>query len=103
MNISIPLIVLITVVALLGVGLYCMLITRNMIRVVVGLQILAKGAMLALILVGKMRGQPSLGQSMALTVIVADTIIAVIGLALAVQVKQRIGTLDLNDLSTLKR
>ncbi len=103
MNISIPSIIFITVLGLLGVGLYCLLITRNMIRVVVGLQILAKGAMLALIFAGKMRGQLSLGQSMALTVIVADTIIAVIGLALAVQVKQRIGTLDLNDLSTLKR
>ena len=103
MNLSVPLIILIAVVGLLGIGIYCLLITRNMIRTVVGLQILTKGAMLALILVGNMRGQPSLGQSMALTVIVADTIIAVIGLALAVQVKRRIGTLDLNDLSTLKR
>lgn len=103
MNLSIPLIIFIAVLGLLGVGIYCLLITRNMIRIVVGLQILTKGAMLALILVGNMRGQQSLGQSMALTVIVADTIIAVIGLALAVQVKRRIGTLDLNDLSTLKR
>ncbi len=103
MNLSIPLIIFIAVLGLLGIGIYCLLITRNMIRIVVGLQILTKGAMLALILVGNMRGQPSLGQSMALTVIVADTIIAVIGLALAVQVKRRIGTLDLNDLSTLKR
>jgi len=46
---------------------------------------------------------PSGSEASALTVIVADTIIAVIGLALAVQVKRRIGTLDLNDLSTLKR
>jgi len=103
MNLSIPIIILTAIVGLLGIGIYCLLITRNMIRIVVGLQILTKGAMLALILVGNLRGQPSLGQSMALTVIVADTIIAVIGLALAVQVKRKIGTLDLNDLSTLKR
>lgn len=103
MNLSIPVIILVTVVELMGIGLYCLLITRNLIRIVVGLQILTKGAMLALIFVGNMRGQTSLGQSMALTVIVADTIIAVIGLALAVQIKRRINTLDLNDLSTLKR
>ena len=103
MNLSVPTIILFAVIGLLGIGIYCLLITRNLIRIVVGLQILAKGAMLAFILVGNMRGQPSLGQSMALTVLVADTIIAVIGLALAVQVKRRIGTLDLNDLSTLKR
>lgn len=102
MSISSPLVVLLMVLGLLGIGIYCLLITRNMIRLVVGLQLMAKGAMLVLILVGQMRGQPSLGQSMALTVLVADTIIAVIGLALAVQIRRRIGTLDLNDLSTLK-
>jgi NADH:ubiquinone oxidoreductase subunit K len=40
---------------------------------------------------------------MALTVIVADTIVAVVGLALAVQVRHRLGTLDIKALSTLKR
>ncbi len=102
MNISTPIVIVLIILGLLGIGIYCLLITRNMIRLVVGLQILAKAAMLALILVGNIRGQPSIGQSMALTVIVADTIIAVIGLALAVQIKRRLGTLDLNDLSTLK-
>lgn len=102
MTFSTPVVVLLMVLGLLGIGMYSILITRNMIRIVVGLQLMAKGAMLALILVGQMKGQPSIGQSMALTVIVADTIIAVIGLALAVQIKRRIGTLDLNDLSSLK-
>jgi NADH:ubiquinone oxidoreductase subunit K len=40
---------------------------------------------------------------MALTVIVADTIVAVVGLALAVQVRRHFGTLDLKSLSMLKR
>jgi hypothetical protein len=33
---------------------------------------------------------------------VADTVVAVIGLALAVQVQQRCGTLDLRQLASLK-
>jgi NADH:ubiquinone oxidoreductase subunit K len=103
MNINTPIVVLTVVIGLFGIGLYCLLITRNLIKVVVGLQILVKGAMLALILVGQMKGQPSLGQSMALTVIVADTIVAVVGLALAVQVKRSIGSLDIADISKLKR
>ena len=103
MNLNIPMIAISSVIILFGVGLYCLLITRNMIRLVIALQIIVKGAMLTLVLVGKVTGQPNLGQSMALTVIVADTIIAVIGLAFAVQVKRRLGTLDLKDLSTLKR
>ncbi len=103
MNLNIPIIVMAAVIGLLGIGFYCLLVTRNMIRLVVALQIVVKGAMLALILAGRMRGQLAFGQSMALTVIVADTIVAVMGLALAVQVKRRLGTLDLNDLSSLKR
>lgn len=103
MNLNIAVIVMAAVIGLIGIGFYCLLVTRNMIRVVIALQIVVKGAMLALLLAGRMRGQLALGQSMALTVIVADTIVAVVGLALAVQVKRRLGTLDLNDLSSLKR
>ena len=42
-------------------------------------------------------------QTMALTVIVADTIVSVVALALAVQVRRQFGTLDLQALSTLRR
>lgn len=103
MNISTSMVVYSAVIGLLGIGLYCLLMTRNLIRMIVGLQILVKGAMLVLIFVGQSQGQPSVGQSMALTVIVADTIVAVIGLALAVQVKRHVGSLDLADISKLKR
>lgn len=96
-------VLLIGVLCLLGIGLYALLIVRNLIKLVVALQIMAKAAVLALVLAGQMSGQTDLGQSLALTVIVADTIVAVIGLALAVQVRQRFGTLDIKQLSTLKR
>jgi NADH:ubiquinone oxidoreductase subunit K len=95
-------IALLGVLGLLGVGLYGLLITRNLIKMVAVLQILVKGAVLALIVAGKASGQINLGQSLAATVIVADTVVAVIGLALAVNVRQRFGTLDLKKISTLK-
>lgn len=95
-------IALITVLGLLGVGLYGLLITRNLIKLVVVLQILVKGALLAFVLAGHINGQINLGQSLAVTVIVADTMVAVIGLALAVQVQRHCGTLDVKELSTLR-
>jgi NADH:ubiquinone oxidoreductase subunit K len=103
MNLPIPLIVLITILCLAGTGLYCLLITRNMIKVVIGLQLIVKGAVLAFILAGKLTGQMNQAQSMALTIIVADTIVAVVGLALAVQIRLRTGDLDIKSLSSLKR
>jgi len=95
-------IILFGVVALLGVGFYGLLITRNLIKVVMVLQILVKAVILALVLAGKLSGNMGLGISTAATVIVADTIVAVVGLALAVQVRRRFGTLDVPKISTLR-
>lgn len=102
-DISIGVIILVSVLGLLGVGLYGLLASRNLIKVIVALQILVKGTMIALVLAGRMRGATDIGQSLALTVIVADTIVAVIGLTLAVQVRQRLGTMDIQSLTSLRR
>ena len=96
-------VLLAAIIGLLAIGLYAALISRNLIKIVVALQILVKSAMLALIAAGQLAGQPEVGESLALTVIVADTIVAVVGLALAVQVRRHFGTLDVRALSTLKR
>jgi len=95
-------VILFGVIALLGVGFYGLLITRNLIKVVMVLQILVKAVILALVLAGKLSGNMGLGISTAATVIVADTIVAVVGLALAVQVRRRFGTLDVPKISTLR-
>ena len=95
-------IILIGVISLLGVGLYGLLITRNLIKLVMVLQILVKSAILALVLAGNIGGNPGVGQSTAVTVIVVDTIVAVVALALVIQVRRRIGTLDVSQISTLK-
>ncbi|MBI2333753.1 MAG: NADH-quinone oxidoreductase subunit K [Chloroflexi bacterium] len=95
-------IILFGVVLLLAVGFYGLLITRNLIKIVLVLQILVKAVVLALVLAGKASGNLGLGQSIAATVIVADTIVAVVALALAVQVRRRAGTLDIARISTLQ-
>jgi NADH:ubiquinone oxidoreductase subunit K len=95
-------IVLVGVLGLLGVGFYGLLATRNLIKMVAVLQILVKAAVLGLVWAGKVSGQVNLGQSLAATVIVADTVVAVIGLALAVQIQKHCGTVDLSKLSSLK-
>lgn len=92
-----------TVLGLIGVGLYALLVVRNLFQVIIALQLLAKGAVLALVLAGDAAGRLQLGQSLALTVIVADTAVAVVGMALAIQAKKQFGTLDVAALSTLRR
>jgi NADH-quinone oxidoreductase subunit K len=87
---------------LLGIGLYGLLMERNLIKLIVVLQILVKAALLGFIVAGDVSRQMNLSQSLAVTVIVADTVVAVVGMALAVQVRRRIGTLDVRDLARLK-
>ena len=103
MTLSLPVLTAVAVLGLLGLGLAGVLVTRNLIKVVVGLQVLVKGALLALVLAGRLSGHVQIGQSLALTVIVADTIVSVVALAFAVQVRRQFGTLDLQALSTLRR
>ena len=100
---SLPNLAVVVVLGLFGIGLYGVLISRNLIKVIIGLQLVVKGAMLALVLAGRLSGQENIGQLMALIVIVADTIVAVLGLAMAVQVRKLFGTLDTKSLTSLRR
>lgn len=79
----------ITILALLLAGLYGLMVLRNLFRLIVALQILVKGAILALVAAGHATGQIQVGQSLAVTVIVVDTVVAVVALALAIQVKRQ--------------
>lgn len=99
---TIPNVVIVGILGLLGVGLYGLLITRNAVKMVLVLQVLVKSAVIALVLAGRVNGNMGLSQSIAATVIVADTMVAVVALALAVQLRRRFGTLDLTEISSLK-
>lgn len=102
MNLSLLNVAVIGVLGLLGIGFYGLLVCRNLFKVVVALQILVKAALLVLVSAGYASGRINLGQSLAITVIVADTIVAVIGMALGVQIQRQLGTLDLKDLARMR-
>ena len=91
------------VFGLVAIGIYGLLIVRNLIKVVVALQIFAKGTILVMVAAGGISGKPALGQSLAITVIVADTVVTVMALALAIQVRRWCGTLDTRVISKLRR
>jgi len=103
MSVNIWTIVMVAVFGLVAIGLYGLLIIRNLIKVVVALQIFAKGTILVMVAAGAMSGKPAVGQSLAITVLVADTVITVMALALAIQVRRWSGTLDTREISKLRR
>ncbi len=103
MNVNIWTIVMVAVFGLVAIGLYGLLIIRNLIKIVVALQIFATGTLLVMVAAGAMSGRPAVGQSMAITVLVADTVVTVMALALAIQVRRWSGTLDTRVISRLRR
>lgn len=100
--ISLTNVIFLGIAGLLAIGFYGLLVVRNLIKLIIVMQVLVKAVIIGLVAAGNLSGQINVGQSMALTVIVADTVVAVIGLALAVQVKRQRGTLDVDALSTLQ-
>jgi NADH:ubiquinone oxidoreductase subunit K len=103
MNTDLWTVILVAVLGLVALGLYGLLIIRNLIKIVVALQVFAKGAILLMVAAGAVSGKPAIGQSLAITVIVADTVVVVVALALAIQVRRWCGTLDTRVISTLRR
>lgn len=102
MNLYVIEIGLFGILGLLGIGIYGLLMCRNLIKLIVALQLLVKAAVLGLVIAGKASGQVDISQSLAITVIVADTVVAVVGMALAIQVRRQINTLDVSALSKLR-
>ncbi len=90
------------IILLLAIGLYALLVSRHLIKVIIALQIMVKAAILALVVAGEAVGRIHLAQSIGMTVIVVDTIAAVLALALVVQIKRRTGSLDTAELATLR-
>ena len=83
---------------LLIIGTYGLMVARSLLKIVISLQLMVKGAIIMLVVVGSLRGQLALGQSLAITVIAVDTLVAVIGLALVVQAKTKHGTLHIDQI-----
>lgn len=83
---------------LLGIGIYGLIVARSLLKIIIVLQLMVRGAILMLVLAGNVRGQLALGQSIAVVAIAIDTLVAVIGLALVIQVKAHTGTLRIDEI-----
>ncbi len=68
-----------TFVALLAIsGVYCFLVTYNLLRMLIGIEILIKGVTLLIVIAGYLSGQMALAQSIGITVIVIEVVVMVV-------------------------
>jgi NADH-quinone oxidoreductase subunit K len=90
------------VVLLLITGIYCMLVSFNLIRVIIGFEILVKAATLLIILAGYVCGRTALAQSMVITLIVIEIVVMVVAGGVALWAFRHNKNIDPRDLGNLK-
>ena len=90
------------VVLTMIVGFYCLLTTRNLIRALIGLEILTKGVTLLIILCGYVSGQTGLAQSLAITLIVIEVAVVVVAVSIVLCIYRKTDGIDTKDLREIK-
>jgi multisubunit Na+/H+ antiporter MnhC subunit len=84
------------------IGLFAMLTSRNMLRLLIGLEIMAKSVVLTFIMAGYARGETYLTQSLVITFIVVEVSLMAVALALVINAYRNTGSLDIRGLAKLK-
>jgi len=80
--------------ALFATGLAGLIGRGNLIRMVIGLEFLGKGASLLLVTAGFAAGDTAVSQAMVFSLIAIEAVVAAVALALVILVKRTTGSLD---------
>ena len=83
-------------------GVYMLILYRNLLRLIIAVEIVAKGVTLVFLSAGIYRQDIGFIQSLIVTFIIVETVLAAIMLALAVQAHKIYGSLDIRNLSKLR-
>ena len=90
------------IVLIFFAGLYCMLVSRSLIRQLIGLEIMSKSCLLGIISVGALTNNLALSQALIITMIVIEVVVVAVGLSLLVKNYRLTGSIDIWSLDSLK-
>ena len=90
------------VVLLLITGLYCIVMTKNLVRAVIGLVLMTKSVTLLLIIAGTLAKQSALAQAMVITVIIIEVVVVTVAVGIILRLYQHNRSLDATLLRNLK-
>lgn len=93
---------IIAVVLLVLIGLYILLVSKNMLRMLIGFEVMSKGVTLAIITAGSVNGRIIFSQALAITVIVVEVIFVAIALAVIMLIHRKKQSLNVRNLNDLK-
>lgn len=90
------------VIMLSVIGIYCVLATFNLIRALIGLEILIKAVTLLIITAGYITGHTALAQSIVITLIVIEAVTITVAVGIVLGIHLHNNSLDSRKIKTLK-
>ena len=93
---------IIAAILLITIGVYSLVVTRNLIRILLSIEILTKAVTLLIIGAGDMCGNMGAAQSYVITIIVIEVMILVVATGIVFGAYKHTGTLNSDKQSKLK-
>ena len=92
----------IAVILMVCIGLYTLLLAKNLIRMLIGFELMTKGVTLAFISAGNANGRIALSQSLVITMIVVEVVSIATALAIVMLIQSKKKSLNVRKLTDLK-
>lgn len=83
-------------------GLYCLIRTYHMLKIVIGIELSMKAVTLFILLAGYISGNVNLAQIFIITVIVIEVVVILVAAGIAISLYKRYGSMDIRNLRNLK-
>jgi multisubunit Na+/H+ antiporter MnhC subunit len=90
------------VILLAITALYCILFSRNLVRMLIGLELLIKAVTLLIALAGYITGHMALAQTMIITMIVIEVVVIAVASGIVIGAQRHNQSLDVRCLRNLK-
>ncbi len=90
-------------VVLLGIGIYSLISKRNMIKMILSIEIMISAVNINFMQIAARNGNDPLGQSFVILSIIVGAGVASLGLGMSVKAYRKYGTMDVRELSKLRR
>lgn len=89
-------------VLLILTGVYCVTVTRNLVRVLIGMELMTKGVTLILAASGFLSGNTGVSQAMIVTLIVVEVVVIAVAAGVVIGHFRATGSLDTQTMNSLR-
>ncbi len=90
------------VILLSVIGIYCIIVSYNLIRVLIGIELLIKAVTLLIVAVGYVSGHTALAQSLIITLIVVEVVFITVAVGVVIGIQRHHDSLDVRKIRQLK-